>query len=110
MVFEPLDGGELREQRNVHVVLSGPGEVRGNHYHREGTEVLVVQGPALLRVKESGGLRDCRVPQGEVHRFVIPPNVPHAIRYEGAGTGFLIGFNTRAHDREQPDTVREILL
>lgn len=110
IVFEPMESGGLREQRNVHVVLSAPGQVRGNHYHRLGTEVLVVQGPALVRLKELDRIRDCRVPEGEVHRFVIPPDVPHAVRYEGAGVGVLVGFNSQAHDPKHPDSVREVLL
>jgi len=100
----------LRAQRNVHVVLSEPGEVRGNHYHRLGTEVLVVRVPALVRFREVGELRDRRIPEGEIHRFVIPPGVPHAIRHEGTGQGLLVGFNSQAHDPENPDTFRELLL
>jgi len=110
VVFEPLGDEGLAAQRNVHVVLSEPGEVRGNHYHRLGTEVLVVQGPAVVRFRELGELRDWRIPEGEVHRFVIPPGVPHAIRHEGEGQGLLVGFNSHAHDPQSPDTVRDVLL
>jgi dTDP-4-dehydrorhamnose 3,5-epimerase-like enzyme len=109
-VFEPLGEEGLGAQRNVHVVLSEAGEVRGNHYHRRGTEVLVVQGPALARFRESEELRDCQIPDGEVHRFVIPPGVAHAIRHEGERQGLLVGFNSHAHDPQHPDTVRDVLL
>ena len=109
-VFEPINGEELAAQRNVHVVLSEPGEVRGNHFHRQGTEVLVVQGPALVRLRDAGELHDCQVPDGEVHRFVIPPGVSHAIRHEGRKPGLLVGFNTFAHDPQTPDTFRDVLL
>ena len=50
-VFEPLEGEALIQQRNVHVVVSRPGAVRGNHYHRVGTESLAVCGPALVRIR-----------------------------------------------------------
>ena len=109
-VFEPLSAEVLPAQRNVHVVLSEPGQVRGNHVHRRGTEVLVVQGPALVRLREEGVLRDFQVPEGQVHRFVIPPGVAHAIRHEGLAQGVLIGFNTHAHDTQAPDTHQEPIL
>lgn len=109
-VFEPLASDSLMSQRNVHVVLSEPGQIRGNHVHRLGTEVLVVQGPALVRMRAGGDPRDSVVPAGEVHRFVIPPGVAHAIRQEGPGQGLLIGFNTHAHDPQAPDTYPDPLL
>ena len=110
MVVEPLDGERLGTQRNVHVVFSQPGEIRGNHYHPRGTEVLVVQGPALVRLREDGRVCDYPVPDGEVHRFMIPPGVPHAVRHEGERQGFLVGFNSCPHDPRNPDTVREVLM
>jgi dTDP-4-dehydrorhamnose 3,5-epimerase-like enzyme len=51
-VFEPLDPQHLAGQRNVHVVVTKPGCVRGNHYHTRGTEVVTVQGPALVRLRD----------------------------------------------------------
>jgi dTDP-4-dehydrorhamnose 3,5-epimerase-like enzyme len=51
-VFEPLDPERLPSQRNVHVVVTEPGRVRGNHYHIRGTEALTVQGPALVRIRD----------------------------------------------------------
>lgn len=51
-VFEPLGPKRISAQRNVHVVLTEPGAIRGNHYHREVTEVLAVVGPALVRVRD----------------------------------------------------------
>ena len=109
-VFEPLDADRLAGQQNVHVVLSEPGEVRGNHYHRLGTEQLIVQGPALVRLRESGTVSDRRVPEGEVWRFVIPPRVSHAIRHEGPDTGVMVGFNSEAHNPEHPDVVWDVIL
>jgi len=53
-VFEPLTAIALAAQRNVHVVLTEPGQVRGNHYHTRSTEVATLYGPALVRLKESG--------------------------------------------------------
>jgi len=109
-VFEPLPGDELAEYRNMHVVLSEPGAVRGNHFHVRGTEITTVAGPTLVRFREAGLVRDVSVPAGEVWRFRFPPGVPHAFRNIGDGLAVLASFNTEEHDRTSPDAVREVLL
>lgn len=109
-VFEPLGPEGLAAQRNVHVALTEPGCVRGNHYHERGTEVAVVMGPALVRLRENGALRDVLVPAGTAFRFSIPPGVSHAFQNTGPGIQFLVGFNTVAHDPAHPDVVRDVLI
>lgn len=110
MLFEPLNAAELAAQRNVHVVITEAGRVRGNHYHRLTTETLVVVGPALVRVRAEDGLKDFQVADGEIRRFVIPPGMPHVIRHDGSQAGVLVSFTTRPHDPQNPDTYREVLL
>lgn len=61
-VVELLAPDEIVAQRNVHVVWTEPGRVRGNHYHARGTEVMIVWGPALVRLREAGAVRDVEVP------------------------------------------------
>ena len=109
-VFEPLGAEALGHQRNAHVVLSEPGAVRGNHVHRRATEVLVVHGPALVRYREAGEVRDVDVPDAEVVSFTIPPGVPHAIVHTGSRQGLLVAFRDTAHDPDDPDTERVELL
>jgi dTDP-4-dehydrorhamnose 3,5-epimerase-like enzyme len=109
-LFEPLTDAELATQRNVHVVLSQPNEVRGNHFHRLATETLSVMGPCLARLKEGGGIRDVQVPAGEVWRFIIPPGVVHAFRNTGDAVMVLISFSTVVHDPTGGDTLREKIL
>ena len=53
-VVELLAPDEIVAQRNVHVVWTEPGRVRGNHFHARGTEVMIVWGPALVRLREAG--------------------------------------------------------
>lgn len=110
MVFEPLQAGELAAQQNVHVVLTRPGEVRGNHHHREATETFAIVGPALVRVRVDGNLRDYEVPEGEARRFTIPPGVAHAIRPGGVSPALLVSFSTRPHNPLEPDTYRDVLI
>ena len=109
-VCEPLAGAELASQRNVHVVLTEPGQVRGNHYHLRGTETVTVYGPALARVREGGEVSDTHIPEGQAVRFTFPPGVAHAFKNTGERTNVLIAFNTVEHDPRAPDVVRDELI
>ncbi len=109
-VFEPVRGDELVNFMNVHVVISEPGAIRGNHFHLRGTEVTSVRGPTLVRFRENGQVRDVAVPEGEVWRFNFPAGVPHAFLNTGNRPAILASFNTEEHDRNAPDAVRDVLI
>jgi UDP-2-acetamido-2,6-beta-L-arabino-hexul-4-ose reductase len=109
-VFEPLNDAELAAQKNVHVALTGPGEVRGNHWHASALEITTVVGPCLVRLKEAGTIRDVEVPAGETWRFTIPAGVVHAFRNTGDSVMVLISFSTLVHDPTAADTRREQIL
>jgi UDP-2-acetamido-2,6-beta-L-arabino-hexul-4-ose reductase len=109
-VFEPAGLEFLPSQRNVHVALTEPGAIRGNHYHERGTEVAVVIGPALVRFREDGQVRDVQVPGGEAQRFTIPPGVGHAFQNTGNKPLLLVAFSTVAFDTGNPDIVRDHLI
>jgi dTDP-4-dehydrorhamnose 3,5-epimerase-like enzyme len=109
-LFEPLTEAELGAQKNVHVVLTQPNEVRGNHWHASAVEMTTVVGPCLVRLKESGVIRDVEVPAGETWRFTIPPGVVHAYRNTGREAMVLISFSTQMHDPNASDTTREQIL
>ena len=110
VVLEPIGPDDLPHQRNVHLATTAPGAVRGNHYHERGTEILVVIGPALARLREEGRVRDVEVPAGEAYRFVMPPRVSHAFRNTGSSPMVLVAFNTVEHDPAAPDLVRDVLI
>jgi|HigsolmetaAR202D_1030399.scaffolds.fasta_scaffold00994_6 dTDP-4-dehydrorhamnose 3,5-epimerase-like enzyme len=109
-VFEPLDESLLREQRNVHVVLTNPGEIRGNHFHPTGTEITAVCGPARVRIKEGGTIVTHDVPDGETWRFTFPPGVTHAFQNTGTAPLVIVSFNTLPHDPANPNTERDLIL
>ena len=109
-IFEPIAKDLIDAQKNIHVVISAPDAVRGNHYHLNGTETIVVVGPALLRFKEGNDIHDFEVPSRQVYKFVIPPKVAHAFKNIGKKANFLVAFNTFSHTAEKPDVVSEILI
>ncbi len=110
LVIEPIPAGWIRQQRNVHVALTEPGGIRGNHWHKQGTEIFVVLGPALVRFREDKAVREVRVPEGQAGRFTIPPGIAHAIQNTGTRPQLLIVFNTMSHDPDHADVVPEVLL
>jgi dTDP-4-dehydrorhamnose 3,5-epimerase-like enzyme len=109
-LFEPLSDAELAGQKNVHVVLTQPNGVRGNHVHRTAVETTSVVGPCLIRLKEDGSIRDLDVPAGEIWRLTIPPGVVHAFRNTGESMMVLVSFSTNLHDPTGSDTEREQIL
>jgi len=109
-VYEPLDDTQLQEQRNVHVVITRPGEVRGNHFHPTGTEITAVSGPARVRIKQGDAVETHDVPEGETWRITFPPGVVHAFQNTGTEPLVLVSFNTLPHDPANPNSVREVIL
>jgi len=110
VVFEPIAEDSLQHQHNAHVVISQPGAVRGNHYHLNGTEMIAVMGPAVVRIREDDKIRDIEIPAQKVYRFIIPAKIPHAIKNTGDQPNILVAFNTMAHDPHNPDVVQEVLM
>ena len=109
-VFEPIGPELLPLQKNVHVVMTESRGIRGNHYHQHGAEIALVAGPALVRLREDGQVRDAHVPDGETHRFTIPPGVAHAFQNTGAKSMLLVAFSTTVFDAAHPDVIRDELI
>ena len=110
LVVEPLRLEEFASQRNAHLVVTVPNAIRGNHYHRVCTEICLVLGPALVRIRDAEGLRDHSLGVGQAARFTFPPGVPHAMLNTGTGPLVILSFSTEPHDPSHPDVVREVLI
>ena len=110
LVVEPLGPDEFATQRNAHLVITAPGCLRGNHYHRNGTEVALVLGPAFVRFKVGEKLVDYDIANGEAYRFTFPPGVPHTMLNKSDQPMLILSFNTEPHDPANPDVVREVLI
>lgn len=110
VVFEPIQAADFTGLQNAHVVISNPGAVRGNHYHKKGREIIVVMGPGLVCYREGGQVREVTVPEKAVYRFDFPPGIAHALKNTGTQPSLLVAFNSLSHDPENPDTVSDILI
>ncbi|MGG6295912.1 cupin domain-containing protein [Leptolyngbya sp. AN02str] len=106
VVFKPLLADELAQQRDVHVVVTEPGCVRGNHRHQHGTESMTVYGPALVRCQEGDTITDTEVAAGDIVRFTIPAGVAHAVKNTGDRPSLMVVFNSDAYNDNQPDVTR----
>jgi len=111
-VIEPVGLDAIPYQKNVHMALTEPGHIRGNHYHLRGHEIAVVMGPALFRYREEpdGAVQDLNIAPGEAYRLRIPPGVAHAFQNPGQVPMMIIAFNTEVHDPANPDVVRDVLI
>jgi len=109
-VCEPLDQSMLALMRNMHVVINAPGSIRGNHAHVSAQEIVVVFGPALVRIRQQGRPQDFTVPSGEAWRFVLPPGVSHAFQNTGSQPAIILAFSTEPHDPQNPRLVSDILI
>lgn len=109
-VWEPLDSIELGGQSNCHVVITRPGGIRGNHFHKIGTEIATQGGPALVKFRDTDGDQSVEIKEGEIVRFVFPPNCPHAFQNNGQTPNLLVAFNTETFDPTAPDVYPEPLI
>ena len=83
-VFEN-DAGSLKQLvhdgwKQVNVITSLPGSVRGGHYHKYNREgFYVVKGRFLLTVWENEARETYEMKEGDM--FLIPPYVFHTVEY-----------------------------
>ena len=110
VVFNPLQQAGLAVQKNVHIVITSPGYIRGNHYHKKSTENLIIYGSALLRIKNKGEIDDIIVKEDEALSITIPPGIAHAIKNTGTKSNLLIAFQSEKYQIYHSDTFQDILI
>ena len=108
-VFEPIDNINSININNFHVVITKPGTVRGNHYHKNGTETLICLGEASIVYKYQDELpMTFTVDADEIYKFTFPANVSHAIKNIGRENLILLCFNTCPNEPE--NTIKDIII
>ena len=87
---------------DVHLAATGPGAVRGNHYHLRRREAIVIlPGPkwSLHWDEESGAPAQHRSFDGSGAVLVmISPGASHAVRNDGDQTMWLVAISSETYD------------
>ena len=96
-VINPLDIASLAKESlcYFHVVSLKPGSIRGNHYHKNAKEwLLVCEGPAIVAWRSSDDNSICKslVNKEEPSMYEINQQVEHAILNTSDKDIFLISF------------------
>lgn len=98
----------------AHFVTIRPGMVRGNHYHANRSELLVVtyyDGCRLAwRHQPEGGIEIRDFPAKGTVALGIPAAVAHAVKNVGGRDLHLASFSNRENDTGDGDTFRSVLL
>jgi dTDP-4-dehydrorhamnose 3,5-epimerase-like enzyme len=99
--FDVFDTASL----DLHVVSLKPGYIRGNHYHTDATEWVLICGGSvrfLWKAGEEKMVNEIIICDNEPALLEIPPLVEHAFRNETEHEIYLIVMNSSP----EPDTVR----
>ena len=104
--IKPFEAADIpaRLAANLHIVSLKPGAVRGNHYHPEAVEWLLIFGgraKLLWRSGEAGPIRSMVVEGSEPCLYVIAAGVAHAVVNVSATEIYLAAFN----DQASPQTI-----
>ena len=111
---ELLKGGlDLAGTKEILLITSKPGEVRGNHYHKTKGEWLgVLKGVVELTYTD--------IETGETKKIVIkgikpkmvktPMNVAHASKNIGKSIAYLIEVNDQIYNPENPDSFKKVIV
>ncbi|MBN2516295.1 MAG: hypothetical protein JXC33_09740 [Deltaproteobacteria bacterium] len=90
---------------DIHVVSLKPGCIRGNHYHTDATEwMLICNGTVrfLWKGVEEKTVREIIIRDNEPALLEIPSLIEHALRNEGNHEIYLIVMNSSS----EPDMIR----
>lgn len=97
----------------IFVSRTKPGVTRGNHYHHTKTEkFLVVQGEALIRLRQIHGdvVLEHRVRGSDFRVVDIPPGYTHSIENVGPDELVTLFWSSEVFDPSAPDTIFDPVL
>jgi uncharacterized cupin superfamily protein len=99
--------GFLGPLRDVHVASILPGHVRGQHYHAERRELIVVihEDDFSLHWDEGAGTaaRERAFAGAGVVAITVEPHAAHALRNDGTRTLWLLAASDAPYDPRRPD-------
>jgi oxalate decarboxylase/phosphoglucose isomerase-like protein (cupin superfamily) len=98
---------------DVHLMTLNPGCVRGNHFHRDKREILIVEHEGKWALFWDDGPeeepRERCFERGGVVAVLVPPGCAHAVENRGGGTMRIVAISDRPYDRSAPDAHRRVL-
>lgn len=98
---------------DVHMMTLDSGCVRGNHFHREKREMLIVAHEGEWALFWDDGPaeepQERRFERPGVVAVLVPPGCAHAIENRGGGTMRIVAISDRRYDSSDPDAPRRVL-
>lgn len=105
----PVDGGPY-PLRHLHVTTLRPGHVRGNHFHEERLELLVVTYADAWTLHWDTGdgtpVQRRRFAGAGAVLVRVPRQFSHAVENDGGGELHIVGLSDLPYDPARPDAVR----
>ena len=98
---------------DIHMVSMKPGTIRGNHYHVNKTEHILIIGSTcrVLVVDNNTKEREEKILENnEKDLFVIPPGVTHAIENIGNDASYLFCFSHVKDGLKDSDVVNNKII
>jgi dTDP-4-dehydrorhamnose 3,5-epimerase-like enzyme len=93
---------------DLHAMTLRPNQVRGNHYHVERRESIIVMYSDQWSLHWDSGPQSAIQHQHFVDKgavlIQIDPYTSHAIRNDGSVDLYIIGISNRQYDAEDPDS------
>ena len=111
----PITDDDLKKGviSDIHMVSMKPGAIRGNHYHVNKTEHILIIGSTcrVLVVDNNTKEREGKILENnEKDLFVIPPGVTHAIENIGNDASYLFCFSHVKDGLKDSDVVNNKII
>lgn len=97
--------------KNIHIGSIAPGQSRANHFHKRQREWIMIFGSAAIFAWKDEDIvvrEDVRA--DEVMVFEVAPGCVHAVKNISTRDIYICAFTDQAYDKEDPDTVREVII
>jgi quercetin dioxygenase-like cupin family protein len=98
---------------NVHIPSINPGAIRGNHYHADQPEYVLILGQdcRIVAVENATQRREELFFEEAPNKLLVfPPKVTHALKNEGKEMIYLVCFNEKDGSSDKPETTRKVIL
>ena len=113
--IRPISDDDIKDGiiSDIHMVSMKPGTIRGNHYHVNKTEHILIIGSTcrVLVVDNNTKEREEKILENnENDLFVIPPGVTHAIENIGNDASYLFCFSHVKDGLKDSDVVNNKII